>query len=70
MKNCNGDANQLKSYMPNIINHYKVIFIEAKSWFVVKKCLLEAFRIVIEDSNCNKDSRCQEEGIMNAARSP
>ena len=51
MKNCNGDANQLKSYMLNIINHYKVIFIEAKSWFVVKKCLLETFRIVIEEKS-------------------
>jgi len=24
MKNCNGDANKLRSYMLNIINHYKV----------------------------------------------
>ena len=51
MKNCSGDANQLKSYMLNIINHYKVIFIEAKSWFVVKKCLPEVFRIVIEEKS-------------------
>ena len=51
MKNCNGDVNQLKSYMLNIINHYKVIFIEARSWFVVKKCLLKTFRIVIEEKS-------------------